>query len=127
MQMALTMAAPPRSADLGDVTRKRLILEYGYRRWRSAQPQFLPSSHDVVVGLLRQLGALGKGLDEAIVHAGIDQALRSPRSDLRRVQAGIEICAPGLAQDVDRLRRPRTRRHGPEHLVDIGRIDVLVD
>src|SRR3977135_1609871 len=82
---------------LGDPLRKRLILEYRDGRRSSAQAPLLPSRHHVVVGLLRQFGALGEGLDVAIIHAGIDQAFRTPGPDLRRVQAGIEIGAPGLA------------------------------
>ena len=53
--------------------------------------------------------------------------LRAPRPDLRRVEARIEERAPGLAQDVDRLRRPRARRHRPQHLADVARVDVVVD
>src|SRR5262249_54244467 len=117
----------PALALLAHAPRGLLVLEHGHYRRRSPQSQLLPPRNHVLVSLLARLGALGEGLDEAIVHAGIDQTFRSPRPDLRRVQAGIEIGAPGLAQDVDRLRRTRTRRHGPEHLVDIGRIDVVVD
>src|SRR6266478_4748374 len=72
-----------------------LVLEYRNDRRRAAQSQLLPPRHHVVVSVLGQLGALGEGLDEAIVHASVDQTLRSPRPDLRRVQAGIEIGAPG--------------------------------
>src|SRR5499433_2970033 len=102
-----TAAYDPALALLTHAPRGLLVLEHGDHRRRSAQSQLLPPRHHVLVGLLGQLGALGEGLDEAIVHAGIDQALRSPRPDLRRVQAGIEIGAPGLAQDVDRLRGAR--------------------
>src|SRR5215472_2911670 len=64
-----------------------LVLEYRNDRRCPAQSQLLPPRHHVLVSVLGQFGALGEGLDEAVVHAGIDQALRSPGPDLRRVEA----------------------------------------
>src|SRR4029077_15908206 len=65
-------------ASLGDTGGEFLVFEHGDRRRRPAQPQLLPPRHHVLVRLLGELGALGERLDEAIVHAGIDQTLRSP-------------------------------------------------
>src|SRR5580693_7647902 len=62
-----------------------------------------------------------------VIHAGVDQRLRSPGADFRRIEAWIEERAPGLAQNVDRLRRPRPRRHRPQHLMHVAWIDVVVD
>src|SRR5262249_28193975 len=52
-----------------------LVLEYRNDRRCPAQSQLLPPRHHVLVSVLGQFGALGEGLDEAVVHAGIDQAL----------------------------------------------------
>src|SRR5215831_13909423 len=75
-----TAACDPALALLTHAPRGLLVLEHGNHRRRSAQSQLLPPRHHVLVGLLGQLGALGEGLDEAIVHAGIDQTFRSPGS-----------------------------------------------
>src|SRR5260221_10428170 len=107
--------------------RQSLLLEHGDHGRGSAQPQLLPPGDHLVVSVLRQPGTLGEGLDEAIVHAGIDQAFRSPGPDLRRVQAGIKIRAPSLPQDIDRLRWARARRHCPQPLTYIARIDIVID
>src|SRR5258708_2217668 len=107
--------------------RQSLLLEHGDHGRGSAQPQLLPPGDHLVVSVLRQPGTLGEGLDEAIVHAGIDQAFRYAGSDVWRVQAGIKRRARGFPQDIDRLRWARARRHCPQHLTYIARIDIVID
>src|SRR3979490_3136088 len=105
---------PIRFPPLLDTRRKRcLVLEHRDGGRLAAEAQLLPARHHVVIGGLGQLGTLGKGLEITVVHAGVDQALRAPGPDFRRIEAGIQEGAPGLAQDIDRLRRARTGGHGP--------------
>src|SRR6185436_17677694 len=103
--------------ELRDTASRTLILENRDHGRLAREPELLPAAHHTLVSILRELGALGEALVVAIVHAGVDQRLRAPWPDLGRVEARIEIGAPGLAQDVDRLRRSRARRHRPQHLV----------
>src|SRR5262249_9600044 len=106
-----SLLTPP----LPHILRERLLPPHPDPRPGGGEAELLPALHHGVVGRLGELRATGEALDEAVVHAGVDQRLRSPRPDLRWVEAGVEIGAPGLAQNVDRLRRPRARRHRPQH------------
>src|SRR6188474_3202469 len=86
-----------------DVFWRGLVLE-DVDLWRLAfKAQLGPARDDLVVHLLVELGARRERLDVFVVHAGVDQRLRAPRSDFRRVEARIEERAPGLPQNVDRL------------------------
>src|SRR5438128_1810378 len=43
------------------------------------------------------------------------------------LDAGIERGRPGIADDVDRRRGIRAREHGPDQLLQVGYVDVLID
>src|SRR5437867_315144 len=96
-----------------DAAGRILILEDRNSRRLTGQPQLLPAPNHPLIRILRQLGALGERLVIAIVHARIDECLRAPWPDLGRIEARIEIGAPGLAQDVDRLRGALALRRRP--------------
>src|SRR3954468_9172972 len=87
-----------------DLRGELVVLEHRDLRRFPLEAVLLPPPRDELVRALRELGPFGKGLDVLVVHAGVDQRLRAPRPDLRWVQARVEEGAPGLAQDVDRLR-----------------------
>ena len=59
--------------------------------------------------------------------AGIDQSLGTVGPFLRRILRGIEIGRPGGAQYIDVGGGIRARGHRPQHLVNVGRIDVLIN
>ena len=91
------------------------------------ESQFLPPPDDAVVGFLAQLRALRKAFQMTVLHAGVDERLRAVRSFLRRILCGIQSGGPGVLQDLDAVDRIAARGHGPEHFVDVGRIDVIVN
>src|SRR5262245_33038905 len=91
------------------------------------QAQFLPArSHPVMDGFAQQ-GGLRKLAEMLMRLAGVDEHLGTVRPSLERKPAGIEPGRPGVAQDVDVFRRMAARAQRPKHVVDFGRVDVLVD
>src|SRR6266404_7587725 len=57
--------------------------------------------------------------------AGVDDGARVPGHAFGKTR--IERPAPGAAQDVDVLGRVAARAHRPQHLVEVRRVDVVVD
>src|SRR5260221_14576860 len=82
---------------LRHILRAGLVLEDRDLRWCAGQAELLPARHHPIVGLLVELGARRERFDVLVIHAGVDQRLRAPRPDLRRVEARIEERAPGFA------------------------------
>src|ERR1019366_9971201 len=70
----------------------------------ASKPELLPACANRVVHFLLQQAAARERLDVFVLLAGIDDALRAPWTDVRWVLARVEVGAPSLAQDVDRLR-----------------------
>ncbi len=62
----------------------------------------------------------------AVRLAGIDQHLGAIGPPLGLELAGIEPGRPGVAQGVDVLGRVAARAQRPHHLVEVGRVDVVV-
>src|SRR5437016_8197350 len=96
-------------------------------------PRLLLSLLQLILEFLPHLAAqLVRGLyhrREILEHlegpAGVDDRARVPGDALR--QTRIERPAPGAAQDVDVLGRVAARAHRPEDLVEVRRVDVVVD
>ena len=84
---------------LGGCTFERF--EVGDLGWRILETKSLPASADRLVDLFLEQGSRRERVDILELHAGVDDAFRSPRPDFRWIQTGIEVRAPGLAQYVD--------------------------
>src|SRR4051812_44216440 len=102
-------------------------LEGAHRRRLAGQPQLLPAAGDAVVDVLAQRRALAGDGQVAVLPAGVDQRLGAVGALLGRVLGRVEPGAPGVAQDVDVLDGIAAAAHRPDHLVHVGRVDVVVD
>ena len=113
------------AAGAAKVLRKLGVFEHRHSWRAAAKTEFVPPRREPVVARLAL--TLGKRIDESVIHAGVDQAFRTERPQFPRIDAGIRIGVPGLAQEFDRVGGARARRHRPEHLMDVGGIDIVVD
>src|SRR3990172_3592206 len=97
-----------------------------YGRWK-LQSELVPARHQPVIDLTTNTVPLRKLFQIFMFLAGIDQSLGTVGPFLRRILRGIEIGRPGGAQYIDVGGGIRARGHRPQHLVNVGRIDVLIN
>src|SRR6185369_11925011 len=81
---------------------------------------------DIFLQLPARAGDRRKVLDPFERPAGVDQRARA-EAFFRARDDRVERAAPAASHDVDRLLRIDARTDRPEHVVDVGNIDVVVD
>src|SRR5262245_28865858 len=86
-----------------------------------------PFRLDAVVERLARAGDDREGLLAAERDAGVDHDPRIATVGVAVVAHRVERRAPAAVDDVDLVARVAARAHGPDHVVEVGGIDVLVD
>src|SRR5262245_54045593 len=90
--------------------------------------QFLrPLRPDAVVERPAGAGDVRKRLPAPERNAGVDHHARVASIDVAVIAHRIERRAPATVDDVDLVARIAARAHRPDHVVEVGRVDVVVD
>src|SRR3954451_4405665 len=110
-----------------DPRRSRLVvMKYVEAGRGSGEAQLPPAFDHAVIGGAAQQGGLRELLEMLMRLACVDQDFRSVGARLGRKLAGIEPGGPGGAQQVEILGRMAARAQRPQHVVHVGRVDVVV-
>src|SRR5262249_61011884 len=95
--------------------------------WSAPRRQLLPPFRlDAIVERLARARHDRERLLPPEWDAGVDDHARVATVGVAVVAHRVERRAPAAVDDVDLLARIAARAHRPDHVVEVGRIDVLV-